>query len=101
MHKEAHVSKTHYRMSVPELKELQMQLEELLNKGYIFPSVLPWGSLVLFMKKKDGMLRLCIDFNKLNKLIVKNKYHLPRVDDLFDQARRYFQKLISYMDITK
>jgi hypothetical protein len=56
------VSKTPYRMSTPELKELQMQLEELLKKGYICPSVSPWGSPVLFVKKKDGTMRLCIDF---------------------------------------
>jgi hypothetical protein len=91
-------------MSMPELKELQMQLEELLKKGYIRPSVSPWGALVLFVKKKDGTLRLCIDFRKLNKVTVKNKYHFPRIDDLFDQLRghtRYFQRLISDMDITK
>jgi hypothetical protein len=74
-------------MSTPELKELQMQLEELLKKGYICPSVSPWGAPVLFVKKKDGMLRLCIDFRKLNKVTVKNKYPLPRIDDLFDQLR--------------
>jgi hypothetical protein len=79
------VSKTPYRMSTPELKELQMQLEELLKKGYICPSVSPWGAPVLFVKKKDGTLRLCIDFRKLNKVTVKNKYHFPRIDDLFDQ----------------
>ena len=56
------VSKSPYRMSTPELKELPLQLEELLKKGYIHPSVSPWGALVLFMKKKDGTLRLCIDF---------------------------------------
>ena len=62
MHGAAPVSKTPYRMSTPELKELQMQLEELLKKGYIRPSVSPWGALVLFMKNKYGTLRLCIDF---------------------------------------
>jgi hypothetical protein len=61
------VSKTPYRMSTPELKELQMQLEELLKKGYIHPSVSPWGAPVLFVKKKDGTLRLCIDFRQLKK----------------------------------
>ena len=59
---ETPVSKTPYRMSTPEMKELQMQLEELLKKGYIHPSVSPWGALVLFVKKKYGTLRLCIDF---------------------------------------
>jgi hypothetical protein len=74
-------------MSTLELKELQMQLEELLKKGYIRPSVSPWGAPVLFVKKKDETLRLCFDFRQLNKYIVKNKYPLPRIDDLFDQLR--------------
>jgi hypothetical protein len=78
------VSKTPYRMSTLELIELQMKLEELLKKGYIRPSVSPWGALVLFVKKKDGTLRLCIDFRQLNKVTVKNKYHFPMIDDLFD-----------------
>jgi hypothetical protein len=78
------VSKAPYRMSMPDLKELQLQLEELQKKGYIHPSVSPWGAPVLFVKKKDGMLRLCIDFRQLNKVTIKNKYHLPRIDDLFD-----------------
>jgi hypothetical protein len=92
---EALVSKTPYRMSTPELKELQMQLEELLNKGYICPSVSPWGTPVLFVKNKDGMLRLCIDFIQLNKVTVKNKYSLSRIDDLFDQLKdaRIFSKI--------
>jgi hypothetical protein len=64
-----------------------MQLEELLNKGYIHPSVSPWGGLVLFVKKKNGTLRLCIDFKQLNKVTIKNKYPLPRIDDLFDQLK--------------
>jgi hypothetical protein len=81
------VSKTPYRMSMPELKELQMKLEELLKKGYIRPSVSPWGAPVLFVKKKDGTLRLCIDFRQLNKVTVKNKYPFPRIDDLFDQLK--------------
>jgi hypothetical protein len=66
-------SKTPYRMSTPKLKKLQMQLEELMRKGYIHPSVSPWGAPVLFVKKKDGTLRLCIDFRKLNKVTIKNK----------------------------
>jgi hypothetical protein len=78
------VSKTPYRMRTPELKELQMELEEILKKGYIRPSVSPWGAPFLFVKKKDGTLILCIDFRKLKKVIVKNKYPLPRIDDLFD-----------------
>jgi hypothetical protein len=89
------VSKTPYRMSTPKLKELQMQLEELLKKGYIRPSVSPWGAPVLFVKNKYGTLRLCIDFRQLNKVTVKNKYPLPRIDDLFDQLKdaRIFSKI--------
>jgi hypothetical protein len=61
-----------------------MQLEKILENGYICPSVSPWGDLVLFVKKKDGTLRLCIDFRQLNKVTVKNKYSFPRINDLFD-----------------
>jgi hypothetical protein len=74
-------------MRTSELKELQMQLEEILNKGYIHPSVSPWGIPVLFVKKKDRTLIFFIDFRKLNKVTIKNKYHLPRIDDLFDQLK--------------
>jgi hypothetical protein len=81
------VSKAPYRMSTPELKELQLQLKELVKKGYICPNVSPWGAPVLFVKKKDGTLRLCTDFRQLNKVIVKNKYPLPRIDYLFDQLK--------------
>jgi hypothetical protein len=89
------VSKTPYRMSTPELKELQMQLEELLKKGYIRPTVSPWGAPILFFKKKDRTLRLCIDFRQLNKYTIKNKYSLPRIDDLFDQlsGAKIFSKI--------
>jgi hypothetical protein len=91
---EALVSKTPYRMSTPELKELQMQLEELL-KEYICPSVSPWGAPVLFVKKNDGALKLCIDFRQLNKVTMKNKYPLPRIDDLFDLLKdaKIFSKI--------
>jgi hypothetical protein len=78
------VSKTPYRMSTPEHKEFQMKLEEILKKGYILPSVSPWGGPVLFVKKNDGTLILFIDFKNLNKVTVKNKYPLPRIDDLFN-----------------
>jgi hypothetical protein len=91
------ISKNLYRMSTSELKKLQMQLEELLKKGYIRPSVSPWGALVLFVKKKDGTLRLCIDFRKLNKVTVKNKYPLPRIDDLFDQLK--YAKIFFKIDL--
>ncbi|EOY19242.1 Uncharacterized protein TCM_044240 [Theobroma cacao] len=76
-----------YRMAFAELKELKDQLEDLLDKGFIRPSVSPWGAPVLFVKKKDGSLRLCIDYLQLNKVMVKNKYPLPRIDDLFDQLQ--------------
>ena len=71
-------------MAPVELKELKFQLQELLEKRFIHPSVSPWGAPVLFVKKKDGTLLLCIDYRKLNKLTVKNKYLLPRIDDLLD-----------------
>ena len=61
-----------------------MQLETFLKKGYIRPSVSPWGEPITFVKKKDGTLRLCIDFQQLNKYTIKNKYSLPKIDDLFD-----------------
>ncbi|KAK8976607.1 hypothetical protein V6N11_057207 [Hibiscus sabdariffa] len=83
----APVSMAPYRMAPKELKELKVQLQELLDRGFIRPSSSPWGAPVLFVKKKDGSLRLCIDYRKLNKLTVKNKYLLPRIDDLFDQFR--------------
>jgi hypothetical protein len=72
-----------------------MQLEELLKKGYICPSVSPWGASVLFVKNKYGTLRLCIDFKQRNKVTIKNKYPLPRIDDLFDQLKgaRIFSKI--------
>ena len=70
-------------------------MQELLDKGFICPSISPWGAPVLFVKKKDGSLRLCIDYRELNKLIVKNKYPLPRIEDLFDQLKgaKYFSKI--------
>ena len=74
-------------MAQVELKELKLQLQELLEKRFIRPSVSPWGAPVLFVKKKDGILRLCIDYRQLNKLTIKNKYPLPRINDLFDQLK--------------
>ena len=74
-------------MAPLELKELKLQLQELLDKGFIRPSVSPWGAPVLFIKKKDGTLRLGVDYRQLNKLTVKNKYSLPRIKDLFDQLK--------------
>jgi hypothetical protein len=89
------VSKTPYKMGTPELKELQMQLEEILKKGYIRPSVSPWGAPVIFVDKKDGTLRMCIDFRQLNKVTIKNNYPFPTIDDLFDQLKgaRIFSKI--------
>ncbi|MCH87014.1 retrotransposon protein [Trifolium medium] len=81
------ISVAPYRMSPVELKELKSQLEELLMKHFIRPSVSPWGAPVLLVKKKDGTMRLCIDYRQLNKVTIKNKYPLPRIDDLLDQLR--------------
>ena len=78
---------TPYRMAPLELNELKLQLQELLEKGFIRQSVSPWGAPVIFVKKKDGTLWLCIDYRQLNKLTVKNKYPLPKIDDLFDQLK--------------
>nr|GFB17475.1 reverse transcriptase domain-containing protein [Tanacetum cinerariifolium] len=69
------------------MKELSEQLKELYDKGFIRPNSSPWGALVLFVKKKDGSFRMCIDYRELNKLTVKNRYPLPRIDDLFDQLQ--------------
>ncbi|GJX51412.1 putative reverse transcriptase domain-containing protein [Tanacetum coccineum] len=78
-----------------KMQELSAQLQELQDKGFIRPSHSPWGAPVLFVKKKDGALRMCIDYRELNKLTIKNRYPLPRIDDLFDQLQgaRYFSKV--------
>jgi hypothetical protein len=81
------IARTPYRMSTPELQELKMQLKELLDLGLIRPSVSPWGAPVIFIRKKDGSWRLCIDYHQLNKATIKNQYLLPRIDDLFDQMK--------------
>ncbi|CAA0823405.1 Uncharacterized mitochondrial protein AtMg00860, partial [Striga hermonthica] len=81
------VSKAPYRMAPKELQELKAQVQELLRLGFIRPSVSPWGAPVLFVKKKDGSMRMCIDYRDLNRLTIQNKYPLPRIDDLFDQLR--------------
>ena len=81
------IAKAPYRMAPAEMRELKVQLEDLLDKGFVRPSVSPWGAPVLFVKKKDGSMRLCIDYRELNAVTVKNKYPLPRIDDLFDQLR--------------
>ncbi|GJX32393.1 putative reverse transcriptase domain-containing protein [Tanacetum coccineum] len=83
----APVARAPYRLAPSKMKELSEQLQELSDKGFIRPSSSPWGALVLFVKKKDGSFRMCIDYRELNKLTVKNRYPLPRIDDLFDQLQ--------------
>jgi len=95
IHGAAPISKTPYRMNIIELKESQMQLEEFLKKGYICPGFSPWG--VLFVKKTDKILRLCIGFRQLNEATVKNKYPLPRIDDHFEQLKG--AKIFSKIDL--
>jgi hypothetical protein len=74
-------------MPANELEELRKQIKELQDKGYVRPSSSPWGALVLFVKKKDGSMRMCVDYRSLNEVTIKNKYPLPRIDDLFDQLK--------------
>ncbi|KAI3687110.1 hypothetical protein L1987_80801 [Smallanthus sonchifolius] len=81
------VARAPYRLAPSEMQELASQLQELSDKGFIRPSHSPWGAPVLFVKKKDGSFRMCIDYRELNKLTVKNRYPLPRIDDLFDQLQ--------------
>nr|GEU64751.1 putative reverse transcriptase domain-containing protein [Tanacetum cinerariifolium] len=83
----APIARAPYRLALSEQKELSDQLRELSEKGFIRPSSSPWGALVLFVKKKDGSFRMCIDYRELNKLTVKNRYPLLRIDDLFDQIQ--------------
>ena len=102
-----------YRMAPTKLKELKTQLQELLDKGFIRPSVSPWGSPVLFVKKKDGTLPMCINYRQINKVTVKNKYSLPRIEDLFDQLKGssvfskidlrsgYYQLRVKEVDVSK
>ncbi|GKE57158.1 putative reverse transcriptase domain-containing protein, partial [Tanacetum coccineum] len=89
------VAKSPYRLAPSEMEELSSQLRELQDKGFIRPSSSPWGASVLFVKKKDGSFRMCIDYKELNKLTIKNRYPLPRIDDLFDQLQgsQYFSKI--------
>ncbi|GJV94634.1 hypothetical protein Tco_1546211 [Tanacetum coccineum] len=83
-----------YRLAPSEMQELSNQLQELSDKGFIRPSSSPWRDPVLFVKKKDGSFRMCIDYRELNKLTVKNRYPLPRIDDLFDQLKRHSSVLL-------
>ena len=89
------ISKAPYRMAPLELKELKLQMEELVSKGFVRPSTSPWGAPILFVKKRDGSLRLCIDFKELNKVTIRNQYPLPRIDDLFYQLQgaKVFSKI--------
>jgi hypothetical protein len=91
----APISKRPYRMPPKELAELKVQLQELLDKGYIRPSSSPWGSPALFVKKKDGSLQMCVDYRPLNAVTIKYKYPLPRIDVLFDQlaGAKVFSKI--------
>ena len=86
---------TSHRMAPVELLELKVQMQELLDKGFIRPSTSPWGTPVLFAKKKDKTLRLCIDYRQLNRVTIKNRYPLPRIDDLFDKLKgvRVYSKI--------
>ena len=91
----APIAKRPYRMAASELAELKKQLEELQRIGFIRPSSSPWGAPVLFVRKKDGSMRLCVDYRALNEVTIKNKYPLPRIEDLFDQLRgaKVFSKI--------
>ena len=106
-------SKARYRMAPIELKELKIQLQELLDKGFIRPSVSSWGAPVLFVNKKDDTLLMCIDYRKINKVTMKNKYLLLRIEDLFDQLKGagvfskidlrsgYYQLRVKDVDVSK
>ncbi|GKD21526.1 hypothetical protein Tco_1223229 [Tanacetum coccineum] len=78
------VAKLPYRLTPTEMQELSNQLKELQDKGFIRPSSLSWGAPVLFVKRKDGLFRTCTDYRQMNMLTIKNRYPLPRIDDLFD-----------------
>ena len=89
------ISMTPHKMALVELQELRVQLQKLMDKGFIRPSTSPWCAPVLFVKKKDKTLRLCIDYRQLNRVMIKNRYPLSRIDDLFDQLRgaRVYSKI--------
>jgi hypothetical protein len=93
----APISKRPYRMDVKDLVELKKQIEKLLEKGFIRPSSSPWGAPVLFVSKKDGSRRMCVDYKSLNEVTIKNKYPLPRIEDLFDQTKG--AKIFSKIDL--
>jgi hypothetical protein len=93
----APISRRPYHMAPKELAKMKKQLEELLNKGFICPNSSPWGCPAIFVKKKDGTLRMCVDYCPLNAVAIKNKYPLPRIDALFDQLSR--AKVFSNIDL--
>jgi hypothetical protein len=93
----AQISKRPYRMDVKDPDELKKQIEELLSKGFIRPSSSSWGAPTLFVHKKDGSRRMCVDYRSLNDVTIKNKYPLPRIEDLFDQMRGV--KVFSNIDL--
>ncbi|GJS77138.1 putative reverse transcriptase domain-containing protein [Tanacetum coccineum] len=95
----APVARAPYRLAPSEMKELSEQLQELSDKGFIRPSSSPWGAPVLFVKKKDGLFRMCIDYRELNKLTVKNRYLLPRIDDLQEKVTKYIIK--AFLELLK
>nr|GFA22339.1 putative reverse transcriptase domain-containing protein [Tanacetum cinerariifolium] len=98
----APMARVPYRLAPSKMKELATQLQELSDKGFIRPSSSPWGASVLFVKKKDGSFHMCIDYHELNKLTIKNRYPLPRIDDLFDQLQgsSVYSKIDLRSDIT-
>ncbi|GKE95159.1 putative reverse transcriptase domain-containing protein, partial [Tanacetum coccineum] len=95
----APVARAPYRLAPSKMREMSVQLQELLEKGFICPSSSLWGELVLFVKKKDGSFRMCIDYRELNKLTVKNHYPLPRIDDLFDQLQVFIDDILVYSKV--
>jgi hypothetical protein len=107
------IYKTPFRMTTPELAELKEHIKGLLEKGFLYPSSSPCGAPVIFVPKKDGTQRLCVDYRALNEVTVKNKYPLPRIDDLFNQLcgacvfskinlrSRYHQLMVQECDISK
>ncbi|GKA46048.1 putative reverse transcriptase domain-containing protein, partial [Tanacetum coccineum] len=92
----APVARAPYRLAPSEMKELSIQLQKLMEKGFIHPGSSPWGASVLFMKKKDGSFRMCIDYRELNNLPIKNRYPLSRIDDLFDQLQVFIDDIFVY-----
>jgi hypothetical protein len=97
------IFKRPYRMAANQLAELMEQLQELLDKGYIRHSASPWGAPIIFVSKKDGTQRMCVDYHSLNEVTIKNKYPLVRIDDLFDQLKGacVFSKILIWISSTK